>query len=296
MAPAPVWSDVTTFNGRPWRGLVDGLIGGIPCQPHSLAGRRGGEDDERDLWSPTRRIIVQARPWWVLIENVPGMLSAKPGQVPGAKRLWRDLQRLGYQIEGGLFAASEVGASHKRERFFGLAVADAAGLGGGGSGLCEAGSIHDGTGAAGGDPAVVNAEGQRQREGLAQPVLRGRGDTSTRAGSPVADTFGGLRDGGTGEPGGGSAGRGLVDWARSGPLFPPGPDDLDGWRAALEQRPELEPAVRGVPDGMGARVDKLRLLGNGVVPLQAAYALRTLAARLAARGSAGAGVLVRMMG
>jgi DNA (cytosine-5)-methyltransferase 1 len=58
LAQAPIWSDVRTFAGRPWRGLVDGIIGGIPCQPHSLAGKRLGADDERDLWGDARRIIV----------------------------------------------------------------------------------------------------------------------------------------------------------------------------------------------------------------------------------------------
>ena len=66
----PVWTDVTTFRGRPWRGVVDWLIGGIPCQPHSQAGKRGGSTDRRDLWSATRRIIVQCRPRGVVIENV----------------------------------------------------------------------------------------------------------------------------------------------------------------------------------------------------------------------------------
>lgn len=124
MAPAAVWSDVRTFDGRPWRGLVDGLIGGIPCQPHSLAGRRGGSTDERDLWSPTRRIIAQARPWFVLIENVGGMLSAGADEVPGAYRVRRDLRKLGYEVEGGLFRASDVGLPHERERIFILGVAD----------------------------------------------------------------------------------------------------------------------------------------------------------------------------
>ncbi len=84
-------------------------------------------------------------------------------------------------------------------------------------------------------------------------------------------------------------------------IFPPGPGDIDGWRAILERAPELEPAFCRVADGVAAwldiaRVDRLRMLGNGVVPLQAAYAFRVLAARLAARGSAGATRLVRMMG
>ncbi|MCF1452281.1 DNA cytosine methyltransferase [Agrobacterium vitis] len=122
MAPAPIWSDARTFNGRPWRGLVDGIIGGIPCQPHSLAGKRRGQEDERDLWSVARRIIVQSGAWFVLIENVRGMLSSG-----GAERVWRDFQRLGFSVEGGLFRASEVGASHERERLFILAVANAIG-------------------------------------------------------------------------------------------------------------------------------------------------------------------------
>lgn len=129
LAEAPVWSDVTTLSGRQWRGRVDGVIGGIPCQPHSLAGRRGGSDDERDLWSDARRIIVQSGAWWVLIENVRGMLSAKPGLDPGALRVRRDLQRLGFRVEAGLFTAAEVGASHERERLFILGVAEWAAVG-----------------------------------------------------------------------------------------------------------------------------------------------------------------------
>lgn len=128
LAPAPVWSDARTFNGRPWRGLVDGLIGGIPCQPHSMAGKRGGSTDERDLWSATRRIIAQARPWFVLIENVAGMLTAGADEIAGAQRVRRDLQRLGYAVEGGLFTAAEAGAPHERRRLFILGIWNGAGV------------------------------------------------------------------------------------------------------------------------------------------------------------------------
>lgn len=119
MAPAPLWSDVCTFNGRPWRGVVDFVIGGIPCQPHSQAGKRKGKDDERDLWADARRIIIQSGAWGVVIENVEGMLTTG-----GAERVVRDLERLGFLVKIGLFTASEVGCTHRRARVFILAIND----------------------------------------------------------------------------------------------------------------------------------------------------------------------------
>ena len=113
LAPAPVWSDASTFRGRPWRGTLDIIFGGIPCQPWSVAGKQAGSADERDLWSVARRLFVQSGAWCIIIENVPGMLSGG-----GADRVRRDLQRLGCTVEGGLFRASEVGATHERERLF----------------------------------------------------------------------------------------------------------------------------------------------------------------------------------
>ncbi|MDX0354290.1 DNA cytosine methyltransferase [Sinorhizobium meliloti] len=258
MAPAPIWSDARSFNGRAWRGAVDGVIGGIPCQPHSLAGKRLGEEDERDLWSTARRIIVQSGAWFVLIENVRGMLSSG-----GAERVWRDLCRLGFTPEGGLFTASECGLPHERERFFILAVADRNGEGLEGYGVAGecARELPPGQGCGQlADPACLDEWRHRKR----------RQDQAVEIG-----------------------GHGLS-------LFPPERDDFESWRAIIDQSPHLEPAFRRVADGLAsrldiARVDRLRMLGNGVVPLQAAYAIRTLVTRLAARGSAGAARLVRMM-
>lgn len=335
LAPAPVWSDARTFGGRAWRGLVDGLIGGIPCQPHSLAGKRLGADDERDLWGTARRIIVQTRPWFVLIENVGGMLSSG-----GAERLWRDMGRLGFAYEVGLFTAAEVGAPHQRERLFILGVADTGharrpawdsrGLGR----SCETeNGERSSTERIGRGPDLANASSARRQErrpdghrpGQREAAERGGGAPEhapslgrgegqpepelrrwrTAAGEPdgaLGDSFGGGRDRRPHQPQRGSQGRvaAELDGEDDGPLFPPGPGDRDGWRALLARRPEVEPAVRGDADGLAARVgatriDELRLLGNGVVSLEAAYALRTLATRLAACGSSGAGRLIRMM-
>ncbi|ACM39164.1 MULTISPECIES: DNA cytosine methyltransferase [Rhizobium/Agrobacterium group] len=329
MAPAPVWSDARTFNGRPWRGLVDGLIGGIPCQPHSLAGKRRGQEDERDLWSVARRIIVQSGAWFVLIENVRGMLSSG-----GAERVWRDFQRLGFSVEGGLFRASEVGASHERERLFILAVANAIGerrfAGRDDNGINDR-CIVDATGrkpladsigergAAGvsgpqqpgkpgdarepfdGSGVVADAtgEGWQGRE-PAEFVRQGEQDaTFERGGSPLVHSIGSGCAGRTEVEKRGSSQRVTHEWSGRTTLFPPRPDDFDGWRSALAASPELEPSFCRVADGLAsrldiARVDRLRLLGNGVVPLEGAYAFRTLVARLAARGSASAARLLAM--
>ena len=72
---APVWTDLRTFDGKAWRGVVDTLIGGIPCQPHSIAGLQRGEDDERDLWPDTARIIADIQPGRVFLENVSGIMG-----------------------------------------------------------------------------------------------------------------------------------------------------------------------------------------------------------------------------
>lgn len=126
LAQAPLWSDARTFPGRQFRGRVDCVVGGIPCQPHSVAGKRKGQEDERDLWLSFRRILIQTGAWCAFIENVPGMVTSG-----GLERVWRDLHRLGFEVEAGLFSAEEVGASHGRERLFVLAVHQSALTGGG---------------------------------------------------------------------------------------------------------------------------------------------------------------------
>lgn len=119
---------------------------------------------------------------------------------------------------------------------------------------------------------------------------------TTRAHRKSAKAMRAFVDGGAVEPTGDRAAGGDAI-----PVFPPGPGDIDGWRAVLARASELEPAVRRVADGLATgvdktRIDELRLLGNGVVPLAAANALRTLVARLAARGVARAVELARVMG
>lgn len=317
VAEAPIWTDIRTFDGRPWRGVVDIVAAGFPCQPASAAGRRLGVEDDRWLWPEIARVVREVRPGWVFLENVRGLLSANDGAAFG--EILGDLARLGFDAEWGVFSAAEAGAPHRRERVFVLAHMD-----------------------------DTNSAERRQPPGRRSPPARlagetmghaarlgrreGRAELAGRVGlapptlgsGTVADSTGSRRE---------EAGRGREEHARGeleprrsdvadpdragrsgtrlhvperGPLapvsdadraggaeFPPGPDDAEGWRAYLQRWPGLKPAIsyaetfeleaqsgfRGGPYGSANRMDRLRLCGNGVVPQCAALAFRELAAR-----------------
>lgn len=112
----PIWDDVRTFDGRPWRGLVDIVTGGFPCQDISSAGKRAGLDGERSgLWWEYARIVEECEPAWVFIENSPDL------RTKGLDRVLGRLAELGFDAEWGVFAASDVGAPHRRKRMWILA-------------------------------------------------------------------------------------------------------------------------------------------------------------------------------
>lgn len=115
MDEAPVWSDLRTFDGKPWRGKVDWIIGGIPCQPYSTAGKRRGVEDERNLWPDTARIIKEIQPRYVFLENVKGILRYY------YDALGPELQEMGFRTKEGLFSAAEIGGPHRRKRLYILA-------------------------------------------------------------------------------------------------------------------------------------------------------------------------------
>ena len=118
--PFPIWDDVQTFDGKPWRGIVDIVAGGFPCQDISVAGSGAGIDGDRSgMWHHMARIIGEVRPRYVLVENSPALTSRGLGRVLG------DLAALGFDACWGVLGASDVGAPHKRERIW--IVAHAAG-------------------------------------------------------------------------------------------------------------------------------------------------------------------------
>ena len=120
---APLWDDVRTFDGRPWCGHVDLLTAGFPCQPHSVAGQRRGEADDRNLWPDTLRVIRDVGPRFALLENVPGLLASNEGRPPYVGTVVGQLSEVGYDCIWDCIPAAALGAPHLRWRWWCLAYA-----------------------------------------------------------------------------------------------------------------------------------------------------------------------------
>ena len=113
LGPFPIWDDVRTFDGRPWRGIVDVVSGGFPCQDISVAGGGAGIDGERSgLWSEMARIVSEVRPRCVFVENSPNLIRR------GLARVLGNLAALGYDARWRRLSAVEVGAPHRRDRLW----------------------------------------------------------------------------------------------------------------------------------------------------------------------------------
>jgi DNA (cytosine-5)-methyltransferase 1 len=119
LQPFPVWDDIRSFDGRPWRGVVDVVSGGFPCQDISTAGqtrRRDGIKGSRSgLWAEMARVIREVEPRFVFVENSPALLFRGLGDVLG------DLADMGFDARWCVLGAGAVGAPHRRERIWILA-------------------------------------------------------------------------------------------------------------------------------------------------------------------------------
>ena len=141
------YEDITKTDFTPWRGKIDILTGGFPCQPFSTAGKRKGADDDRYLWPEMLRAIREIQPSWVAGENVAGiLLMVQPGsesEVGGETSLFgedneirerrqqyvvetvlQDLEREGYTVQPFVIPACAVGAPHRRDRVWFIARRD----------------------------------------------------------------------------------------------------------------------------------------------------------------------------
>jgi len=113
LPPFPIWDDVQTFDGKPWRGIVDVVSGGFPCQDISAAGKGVGIDGERSgMWREMARIIHEVRPRFVFVENSPMLTTRGLGVVLG------ELAAMGFDAKWGVLGAADVGANHQRDRIW----------------------------------------------------------------------------------------------------------------------------------------------------------------------------------
>lgn len=123
----PIWDDVRTFNGSHWRGSIDIVSGGFPCQDISSAGRGGISGEKSGLWKQMARIIGEVRPRFVFVENSPLLV------VRGLGTVIADLSEMGYDSRWGIVGAHHAGANHFRDRIWILAYTN--------SPQCEGGKL-----------------------------------------------------------------------------------------------------------------------------------------------------------
>jgi DNA (cytosine-5)-methyltransferase 1 len=266
---------------------VDIICGGFPCQPVSVAGARKGDEDERWLWPEFARVLRMVKPGWVVAENVPGLLTANSGGAMG--EVLRDLALCGYSIESDCISAQSVGAWHRRDRIF---IVAHSGCAHGREGMevegaiprmLEDGEARDFTQRSGTTWTISDAdtdgrEGQniylrRGRPFEAPPLISGG-----RADVPDPESEGGER---------GETRLGIFDsqrateilrWCRARNVsdakshlrLPSGNEghETSDWCGAKYGCGiwSVEPGLGRVADGVSHRMDRLKCLGNAVVP------------------------------
>jgi DNA (cytosine-5)-methyltransferase 1 len=254
----PRYSDITEVDGRVLE-PVDLIAAGFPCQDISYAGRGAGLDGERSgLFWETVRMVQQCQPRYVLLENVAALLTR------GLDRVLGTLAEIGYDAEWHCIPAASVGAPHIRDRVFVFAYTQH-------GGICERSRAEGGeqqrqspiisrSGCNGGDGNVADArlelwyEGRDSQERTETERCEQAGNTQ-RYGEDVADTDGTGPQGRDGEE--------LPE--RAGQCVIGSSDSLTGFREQCTQW-LIEPDVGRVAHGVPKRVDRLRGLGNAVVP------------------------------
>lgn len=236
----PIWSDVSNFDGKPWRGIVDVISGGFPCQDISAAGKGAGITGERSgLWTEFARIIGEVRPTYTFIENSP-MLTIR-----GLDTVFSDLAAHGYDAEWDVISARDIGANHKRDRIWIVA---------------KRRDVLSYT--------EHNGDGWRQQQ-----------QKSAQEAAELADTLptrecrnereGEVKDDATNADSTGcqKQRRRITNESQYQAI-----KRRDWWRT--------EPNIRRVVNGCAFRVERLKALGNAQVPLCAATAFNLLAERL----------------
>ena len=263
--PAPVFTNLKEFPFGKFRGCVDILTGGFPCQPFSAAGKRQATEDPRHLFPYIIEGIRECRPKLVFLENVEGIISSKTTDGESVlKYVLRSLEEVGYSATAGVFSAGEVGAPHQRKRVF----------------------------------IMAHSNSGRGREDWEQPELWTVGTEQPPTSTWVRSAEEAITQGQEGfteswparpnkeqhkweEP------RVLGDTINKGHESPRKEQQPEEDNCTDKQPQQTQPIMGGATDGITCgvdpasnRLDRLRLLGNGVVPQVAERAFRVLADRL----------------
>lgn len=243
----PIHSDITELNGYEYRGTVELVCGGFPCQPFSVAGKQLGAEDDRALWPEMLRVIREVAPRWVIGENVSGIIPMELDKVLS------DLEGEGYTCWTFVLPACAVDAHHRRDRVWVVAHSNS-------------NSQSD---------VPINAERPRKlvadtkRRSRGEGIVSEYGNQSDEGGKTTQRRKNTERLGGNGEvipnthsshQQGGSVSIGIPpEYAES---------DISG-NARRQQAPSIwlpEPSVGRVANGVPSRSHRLKALGNAVVP------------------------------
>jgi DNA (cytosine-5)-methyltransferase 1 len=238
---SPIWDDVRSFPSNGFAGIIDIIYGGFPCQDISIAGHGKGLAGERSgLFFEIVRLAKEIKPKFIFLENVPAICSR------GGIRVVREITEVGYDCRWCVISAASIGALHRRERWFLLAYAKHDGSHGTQKRGSTEKTIHDCTQ---GEDSAKQSEGSDQSGMLASESI-----SKSRS-----KRLEGHRDGAERSSEKESVPSGIPSETRI----------LNYWK-------NTEPPVCGIPHGVPNRVDRIRALGNAVVPSQAKKAFKIL--------------------
>jgi DNA (cytosine-5)-methyltransferase 1 len=264
LEPFPIWSDVTTFDGTAWNGIVDVVSGGFPCQDISAAGKGAGIEGARSgMWKEMARIISEVQPRYAFVENSP-MLTTR-----GLGTVLADLASMGFDAEWGVLSAADVGAPHLRERIWIVA---------------KQRNFLSHTSNNGNRWRKQRKEGVEEKADMANSNMRGhlhrqakKQSTNSReyALSQFEPSMEHENDAYTGCSG--FSTRAIQALRRNVQTL--GEQSWRGFRSG-DRYSENARVICGINDGMANRVDRLKAIGNGQVPLCAATAFTLLKDRL----------------
>jgi len=254
LPPFPIWDDVQTFDGRPWQGIVDVVSGGFPCQDISAAGKGTGIDGERSgMWREMARIIREVRPRFVFVENSPMLTSRGLGTVLG------DLAAMGFDARWGVLGAADVGANHQRDRIWIVAKWRGQLSHAQHNRIGRWEQLQEGIKKTSGKLANTRCQLWSKRHTT-------KLDTQTKVGS-ASSIHNQPSSSGQISNTNSTQCQGMQQPQRT----------IQKYTYACNSRWwEIEPNVGRMADGVDARVDRLKAIGNGQVPLCAATAWRLL--------------------